>query len=558
MSRPARLAFLAGAVALVIAAPLRLVGLDAAPPGLHADEAHNLLDAVAIARTGASSRGEPWPLSFDHFGHDRVEGFYVYAVAAITPADGEVRPATVRVPAAFAGILGVAAIGLLAGWLLGWRAGAIAALLAAVEPWHVHYARLGLRGAFVVPLVALGLALAVRALRLGVVAEPDAADVDAETDGPIDAEKNALATAPLLGAAAALGLAALVYAPMRVSAPLLATVAAIVGWPALRSRPRAAVGALAVLAALLIPAFAFGLSDDGWRRFRAISVIDPDASIVSALGGFVVGWIRHASPRMLFLNTSSRGFWAEGAGLLSPLEAVALAIGLIVLARAAFGPRPTSEVSGDRGRPAARLILGGLLVAPVAAAMTRPTPDPLRAIAMAPLATIVIAAGVDAVIRLVERRARPALAVAIVAIPLAASAAFGLVAWSSALAGSRPFWRADLSAAVAAAERAVGEDGEIAVSGAIALAMPQVALAAEVAPETIARAHRDAAFATAHFEERGRVGRWRFVGRPLGALDDDLDGAAAVIGHADEEGAPSIAGWELVERVGRFAVWRRR
>src|SRR5581483_940309 len=154
------------ALALVVGAALRLIGLGSLPPGLHPDEAADAFEAWTLARTGHASDGRSLPLVFDHHGVDWVEGTYVWLETPFVAAAGgslEIEVAA-RLPAALAGIGAVLATFFLARRLGGERLGALAAAIFAVEPWAWHHARFGERAALEPVLVASGLALALRGL----------------------------------------------------------------------------------------------------------------------------------------------------------------------------------------------------------------------------------------------------------------------------------------------------------------------------------------------------------------------------------------------------------
>jgi len=87
------------AVVLLVAAALRLAFLDAVPPGLHTDEAHNALDAWAIAGG--------WRPAFLP-GNNGREPLFMYVMAAVMAVVGPSILA-VRLTGAIAGITGVAA-----------------------------------------------------------------------------------------------------------------------------------------------------------------------------------------------------------------------------------------------------------------------------------------------------------------------------------------------------------------------------------------------------------------------------------------------------------------
>lgn len=130
----------------LVAAGLRLVGLNnLSPPGLEHDEVANwLIDRSLLAGRHAVYFTEA-------YGHEA--GFH-YIQAAFVALLGD-HALALRLPAAFAGLLGVAVTYALARLLFGRGVGLIAAALLAVLFWPVFYSRLGLRAILLPPVSGL-------------------------------------------------------------------------------------------------------------------------------------------------------------------------------------------------------------------------------------------------------------------------------------------------------------------------------------------------------------------------------------------------------------------
>jgi len=145
--RLSRTKALCALVAIFLAAAgLRLYGLhDLSPPGLEHDEVANwLIDRSILAGRHAVYFAEA-------YGHEA--GFH-YVQAAFVGLLGD-HALALRLPAAFAGLLGVAVTYALARLLFGRGVGLIAAGLLAVLFWPVFYSRLGLRVILLPPLSGL-------------------------------------------------------------------------------------------------------------------------------------------------------------------------------------------------------------------------------------------------------------------------------------------------------------------------------------------------------------------------------------------------------------------
>ncbi|HEY1014210.1 MAG TPA: glycosyltransferase family 39 protein [Herpetosiphonaceae bacterium] len=151
---PARLA-LAGL--LLLAALLRLTQLEAAPAGLHIDEASHGVLALEILGGGT-------PVFFSSYtGH---EAGYAYLVALAMRIFGNTALA-VRLPAALLGVALVWLTWLLARRLLGERGALLAAAAAAAAPWLVHLQRIGFRANLLPVTLTAWAVLALRALDSG-------------------------------------------------------------------------------------------------------------------------------------------------------------------------------------------------------------------------------------------------------------------------------------------------------------------------------------------------------------------------------------------------------
>lgn len=128
------------AAILVLAAVLRLYGLDRIPPGLYHDEAYNGLDAQGVLAGDL-------PIFFEaNYGRQPL---FIYLQAGAMALLGPTREA-LRGTSAVVGILTVLAIYFLARELApdasrARRLGLLAAGLLAVLYWHVHFSRTGFR-----------------------------------------------------------------------------------------------------------------------------------------------------------------------------------------------------------------------------------------------------------------------------------------------------------------------------------------------------------------------------------------------------------------------------
>ena len=127
---------------VALAGLLRLVALDAVPPGINHDEAERAVDAWCILHTGRDFHGQAWPIFFRAYGQaDYPPGHYIYALVPFQALFGT-SPVTTRLPAAILGTLNVWWLYALVRRLASRRVALLAALLLAISPWHVLLSRM--------------------------------------------------------------------------------------------------------------------------------------------------------------------------------------------------------------------------------------------------------------------------------------------------------------------------------------------------------------------------------------------------------------------------------
>ncbi len=124
---------------LVLAAVLRLWKLGSIPPGLTPDEAALGYNAYSILKTGKDEFGKTLPIIFKSFG-DYKPGLYVYLDTPFVATFG-LNEISTRLPSAVAGILIVWLIYLVCYIWFGRKAGILAALVAATNPYLIYFSR---------------------------------------------------------------------------------------------------------------------------------------------------------------------------------------------------------------------------------------------------------------------------------------------------------------------------------------------------------------------------------------------------------------------------------
>jgi len=138
-------------VIIAIAIFLRFWQLATIPPHLTPDEASLGYNAYSILKTGRDEYGQLLPLIFKSFG-DFKPGLYIYLTAPFIAVFG-LNELAIRLPSAMAGVFAVWLIYLIVRELFehgitrkltrsnAEHLGLIAALLLAINPWHIHFSR---------------------------------------------------------------------------------------------------------------------------------------------------------------------------------------------------------------------------------------------------------------------------------------------------------------------------------------------------------------------------------------------------------------------------------
>ncbi len=151
---------------IALAAFLRFYKVDSYP-ALNADEAAIGYNAYSLLETGKDEHGNPWPIHFQSF-NDYKPGLYVYLVMPYVKIFG-LNEWSVRAPNVLLGVFSIYLIYLLAKELSNKEEGLLsiksdlfpisAALLLAINPWHIHFSRGGWEVNTATFLITLGLYL---------------------------------------------------------------------------------------------------------------------------------------------------------------------------------------------------------------------------------------------------------------------------------------------------------------------------------------------------------------------------------------------------------------
>jgi hypothetical protein len=360
-----------------LALVLRTVLLERTPPGWRVDELVSLVDAWNLAQTGRDHLGNPLPLgAFEALG-DWISPLLTYIELPFVALFGPERLVG-RVVVALVGSLAAPLCYALARALGLNSAGSIAAgLAAALSPWQIFMGRIALPPALVPTFWSLCLLAGVSYIKRG--------DQRAS-----------------LGLAFAAGVALYAYPTLKLAVPLLVGLAVMLAFLGRGAHGHPALGrgmkhwwtgqALALLVLALL-----------WLPFGYVTLFNPASS--TRLGqaalradtwpGWVQAWWQGYSvyflPDFYYRNgdgSSIRGVPGFGLEWWATLP-------LVLLGVIGLGQRLWRQ----HERWAHLFIVGAILLAPLAASLTLPSPHTYRAAPIAPLYALLVGYGVGVVFR---------------------------------------------------------------------------------------------------------------------------------------------------------------
>ncbi|HEU5104186.1 MAG TPA: hypothetical protein VFU22_34450 [Roseiflexaceae bacterium] len=387
-----------------------------APPGLRPDEVVSLVDAWNIARTGRDHLGNLLPLGAQEAFGDWISPLLTYlelpAVALFGPA-----PLAGRLVTAVFGALAAPLVYVLARALrLPTLAAACAGVVAALSPWQIFMSRIALPGGLVPACWTLCLLAGLLLIGRG---------------GRREA----------LGLALAAGVALYAYPTLKLAAPLL------VGWAVLLALLRHGWGgarrwlAAAPLLALLWLPFAyvtlFNPASSTRLNQAAIRADSWDTWLAAWWNGYSV----YFGPAFYLVSGDGdalRGVPGHGAEL--PASALLVVLGLLALGWRCgiwdfrfwmldLTARAQSKIQHPKSKIEWWFLAGAILLAPLPASLTQPSPHAYRAALITPLYALLAGLGAATLLQLLARipRAGPRQA----AMAAAAALLAGALAWQA-------------------------------------------------------------------------------------------------------------------------------
>ena len=382
--RPASILLAAGVAAAV--ALLTLHDLDGTPPGLFIDEVAIALTARSLWETGADLDGNRLPL-FPRVFRDKERPIPVnpvFAYAAIPFALAGPGGFQARLPAVLwfwiaAGGIGLCVHELTRSRALGFGVGAAAAL----TPWLFVIGRMGWEAISFPAITSFALWTLLRGTR-----EREARWV--------------------IASGALFGLSLYAYSTARLLAPLTLAAAAVIWLPDARVR-KAMAGAMVTAALTAIPLAIYMSRNPGALTWRVESAVWADASgAAEAAGRFAGNYIRYFSPRFLLFEGDLNPRHGTGNGMLPWIAAPLILAGLW-------------EAWRRRGERPVQMVAAGLLIAPIAAALTTDgQPHATRTITAVIFWAALAGMGCR---RLLDLLPRPRIAAALIALLAAVNAA---------------------------------------------------------------------------------------------------------------------------------------
>lgn len=362
---------------------LRFDRLTSIPPSLSHDESAIAYNAYSVLTTGRDEYGQRLPLLFRSFDDYKLPGM-VYSTVPFVALFGKSELAA-RLPSAVYGTLAIVAIyALVLTLTTSPVASLFAALMLAIQPWHINFSRQLFESNGAVFWFVLGTFFLARSRRH---------------------------YGAILLAGLSYVIALYFYYSVRLVIPFVALYYLVTQWKMIRKQWK--ITTLTILVCLIgfAPLGREMLSPGGWQRINTVSVVnDPNYIIkrdqfVKILGTHptVINKILY-NRRVALAETVIENYWKNISphnlfvtgtgtyGALYPFDAVLLPIGLLYL----FSHQPAS----------AYLILLWLFCAFLPGAFSINQPNTLRTLIAAPVFAILSGFGLTYVISLIRRKPR--------------------------------------------------------------------------------------------------------------------------------------------------------
>ena len=333
--------------------------MDVNPPGLYWDEVSNGYNAYSVLKTAKDEYGVFLPTVFRSY-DDYKPPVYIYAVVPSIAVFG-LNEFAVRFPSAAGGVLTVLLTYLITKKLFkNAKLALFAAFFLAISPWHIQFSRGGFEVNFMVFLTLFGLYLFLQS----------------KGKFPL-----------ILVCATIFGLAFNTYQGAKIWVPLFIFAIGCFWREELLEHGKKLFLPLFIVAIFTLPVV-LNLNQS-FVRGKSVSVFSQKET--NKVEIFLKGYFSHFSPAFLFTKGDSIGRHSvPGMGELYVFQMPLIAVGIYLLFRSKIKYK--------------NFLLIWLILAPIPAALSSPTPHALRAITFIPLWSIVSALGLNYILKLTHSR----------------------------------------------------------------------------------------------------------------------------------------------------------
>lgn len=374
---------------ILFATIIRIWNLGNIPPHLTPDEASLGYNAYSILKTGKDEHGKILPLIFKSFG-DYKPGLYIYATVPFVAVFG-LNEFSVRLPAAFLGIITVYLIYLIASKFFGKRFAVFAGFISVFNPWLIYFSRGAWEVNLSLALTLVGIYLFLKAL-----------------------ENNKL----LMLSALPFGLTLLAYQGAKLSTSIVVILLIIfyfkdlikfpkkyliyslllgllISLPIIVSMFTGLTGRLEVFSVFSNPRsteYIQRMLDEGEEKIGSLSYYLFHSETLNFKRGIMGRWFNHFSGRFLFFE----GDWSNPRHT-SPYQGVLLLSDLIILILGFFG------ILRNKVKKEHLFFLIWLILAPLPAVLSRDQVHAVRAINMSIPLIIICTFGLVGLVNFIDK-----------------------------------------------------------------------------------------------------------------------------------------------------------
>lgn len=346
---------------LFVGLTLRVYDLTNNPHGFFCDEADIAYNAYTILHTGKDEYGKVFPLFFQSFG-DYKDPVEIYATVPLVGIFG-LNEFAARMPAVIWGLLTIVAVYFLTKEIRkSTIAGLGAAAVAATMPWLIHYNRVGFELNAYAALWTWTIYCFVIACKRKIFFFP---------------------------AFVLLGVTFYAYQPAKLLVPLLLLVLLLTYHHLLWRHRQTVVMAFLVFVAIALPMLASFFGVAGGARFAMVSILSAHLPFDQMVARMFHNYFYQLSPAFFLTGdpTFITRHFVQGLIPLLPVTLPLLALGLLYCL---FGVKKASS----------QLLLGWLLLYPIAGGVVADAPFTSRSVIGAPLMAIFCGIGIELVIRI--------------------------------------------------------------------------------------------------------------------------------------------------------------